>query len=87
MMLWSRHCWSHGYECAASWQADSSTQNHHDYFCQRVDSLTIPPGIVAAQKLQVNLPQSFTRTLLPLGVLGYGESTMIRKMRVLLHVA
>jgi hypothetical protein len=51
------------------------------------DSLVIPPGIVAAQKLQVNLPQSFAGTLLPLGVLGYGEGTMIRKMRVLLHVA
>lgn len=43
MMHWERHSWRKGFQMSASWQADSSAQNHYDFFCQRVDCLTIPP--------------------------------------------
>eukprot|EP00972_Heterocapsa_arctica_P056551 8347563-Heterocapsa_arctica.AAC.1 len=67
-MHWSRGCWKNGYTMAASWQAaDSSTQNHYDYFCQRCDSLVLPPAATDVELVEHNPALSFERTMLPLG--------------------
>ena len=67
------------------YQADSSTQNHHDYFCQRADCLVLHPEATDVELLHQSPALSFQRMLLPLGVLGYGEGDLAHKMRLVLH--
>ena len=45
LMLWSRQLWNNGYQAQSCLLADSSEQNHYDFFCQRMDSLEVPPKL------------------------------------------
>ena len=68
-------------------QADSSTQNHYDYFCQRSDCLVLRAEATDTELVHQNPTLNFQRVLLPLGVLGYGEGDLAHKMRLVLHAA
>ena len=87
LMLWSRHWWNHGYRAATCLLADSSEQSHYDFFCQRTDSLEIPPKLKLEDRVQLDETRHFRRSILPLGVLGYGETDIAHKVQVLVHTA
>jgi hypothetical protein len=89
MMMWQRFCWKKGFACAASMSADSSTQSHWDFYCQRRDVLRIRPDAVARERLDesANLSSQFSHELSPLACIGFGEGSGAHKMRTTLHVA
>ena len=87
LMLWSRHLWGHGYQATTCLLADSSEQNHYDYFCQRSDSIEIPPNLKDDERAQLDVRLHFRRSILPLAVVGYGETDLPHKVRAMLHVA
>jgi len=87
VMMWSRHQWRKGYHAASSLMADASEQHRHNYLCQRVDSAVVPDGLPTHQQRLLDIRQSFSRAILPLGVLGYGEANLANKLRLVLHAA
>ena len=87
VMLWSRHRWRKGYHAASSLMADTSEQHHHNYLCQRMDSVVVPYGLPTHQQRQLDIGQCFRRAVLPLGVFGYGEANLANKLRLVLHAA
>ena len=87
VMLSSRHQWRKGYTAVCGFLADSSEQHHHNYLCQRVDAVVVPPGMSAADRKLHSVQHAFARSLLPPGTLGYGEADAAHKLRLVLHFA
>ena len=85
-MHWRRFCFGEGVRMAASWQCDASEQFHYDYFCQRLDTILVPPDATPRGRLrQADLTSSFHRLMLPLSVLGVGETSLGQKVKRVIH--
>ena len=87
LMMWSRHCWSHGYKAATCLLADSPEQNHFNFFCLRADSLELPLASKDKDRVQLPVIRHFRRSILPVSVLGYGETDLAHKVKAMIHTA
>ena len=66
---------------------DSSQQSNWDFVCQRTNTVNIPPDLTSDARLSLNLQSSHRIRMLPLGVVGYGESDLVHKYSMMTHTA
>lgn len=87
LMLWNRHLIRKGVSVSACLLADASQQKGEEFFCQRMDAFLAPPGCSTTQRLELDVNVQFSRSILPLMVLGHGESDLSHKLQKVLHAS
>ena len=87
MMLWSQHSCKKGKAGAAVLYADATEKKHRSFFCQRIETLVIPPDLSRAERASLDTSRSIEWSLLPVLVVGHGEGDLPHQVPMALHVA
>ena len=84
-MLWWRHRYENGMSFIGALAVDASEQRQYHYMLSRFDYVAYAKHWTIEDKLQNDWSEFICSTHLPIGCLGYGESTFVRKFRAMVH--